>query len=157
MDVSRLRSPCASWWCAVALVALAACDARTLPSEPSSVELADADVAEVGESSGVWEWQRVDLLEPRSRRALCDWANARQGGYGRTQRCGSSFLTTDRSAAECDTRMLALGRCGVVTANLEDCVNAGQADLCAAAASAACAALRECHPTPDGGADAGPE
>jgi hypothetical protein len=111
----------------------------------------DPVVAEaVGPSSGVWEWQRVDLLEPDSRRELCDWANARQGGYGRRKTCASGIVATDATPEACDAHLFVLGACGVKTADLEACVNVGETDLCASAASDACGAIRRC-PASDGG------
>jgi hypothetical protein len=133
---------------AFALAVGAGCDGGQglSTSQPIDDGTPDASVAEVGESSFVWAWQRVDLLDPESRLELCDWMNARQGGYGRSQRCATGVLTTDHDAAHCDQHLLALGACGVVTAQVEACVNVGESDLCASAADALCAKLTSCHP-----------
>jgi hypothetical protein len=131
---------------ALALPTLGACDGRLpLPGDSSGEPPDAAAVAELGSSSGVWEWQRVDLLDPGSRRELCDWANGRGGGYGRQVVCATGVVANDADRAACDRRLFVLGACGVVTHDVEACSNASAADLCAAMTSPFCAPLLRCR------------
>jgi hypothetical protein len=66
--------------------------------------------------------------------ALCDWANARLGGYGRTETCndGRSFHTF-ASQAECVAHPFPM-TCNATVGQYEDCITAvvgNTSSLCA--------------------------
>jgi hypothetical protein len=78
---------------------------------------------------------------------LCDWTNARQGGYGRSVTCtDGSPQTTDVSQADCVASVPAAGTyCPTLTVgDDEDCANAVLTDLCSLPNQAACANLNAC-------------
>jgi hypothetical protein len=100
-----------------------------------------------GNSSGVPRTSTVGSLSPTQAATLCDWTNAKQGGYGRTVNCSDgSTRTTDTNQAECVAgSSAAQTACPTLTvANTEDCANAIGANLCEVSTASACAAIAAC-------------
>jgi hypothetical protein len=78
---------------------------------------------------------------------LCDWTNARQGGYARSVTCtDGSAEATDPDRATCVQLISYLGAlCPTLTVgDTEECVDATRTNLCGIATSPACAALVAC-------------
>ena len=112
----------------------------------SLVSLASCDDA-LSDSSGVPRTSRVGQLNAADAARLCDWTNQRQGGYGRTVSCaGGDDQVTDSDQKECtDAQVLIAAGCPSLTvADVEDCTNAVQTDLCRYPTAPACAAVRAC-------------
>ena len=100
-----------------------------------------------GDSSGVPRASTVASLSASQAATLCDWENAKQGGYGRSVTCGDAGTrTTDTNQQECVMGMsYTKTACPTLTvANVEDCANAIGADLCAISTNATCAPLATC-------------
>lgn len=101
----------------------------------------------LGTSSGVAPGIRLMNLSFDQATALCNWANQKQGGYGRSVTCSSgSVQSTNSSAAGCVQRTLALGgQCLALTVgNIEDCANATGTDLCKLETAAPCGTILTC-------------
>ena len=117
---------------AVLLIAVASCS---------------GDGGGVGSSSGVSRQATVASLTPQQAGTLCDWTNARQGGYGRDVTCSDgSSEGTDPDKQSCVESIPYIGTaCPTLTvADIEDCANAIGSDVCALATAAGCANLRQC-------------
>ena len=102
---------------------------------------------DVGPSSGLPRTATVGSLTPAQAGLLCDWTNAKQGGYGRVVNCpDGSQQTSDPDAATCvqSAGDFATYCPTVLVADVEDCANATGTDLCAFTTAAACANLRAC-------------
>jgi hypothetical protein len=91
---------------------------------------------EPGLSTGLPRWNILGSLDTPQAGTLCDWANAKQGGYGRSVMCpdGSEQTTDDDKATCVQTAPLFADFCPTLTVgDVEDCVNAIGTDLCALA------------------------
>ncbi|HXJ22778.1 MAG TPA: hypothetical protein VMT03_21350 [Polyangia bacterium] len=100
-----------------------------------------------GNSSGVPRSSTIASLTTTQSATLCDWEDAKQGGYGRTVTCtDGSTRTTDTNQAECIAGMgYAKTLCPTLTvADVEDCANAIGANLCEISTDPACANLAAC-------------
>jgi hypothetical protein len=100
-----------------------------------------------GDSSGVPRSATVGSLSSTDATTLCDWVNAKQGGYGRTVTCSDgSTRTTDTDQAICVAGShAAQTACPTLTVGeTEDCANAIGSDLCAISTASACAAVSAC-------------
>jgi len=78
---------------------------------------------------------------------LCDWTNAKQGGYGRSVTCADGATrTTDPSQSECVAGVSGFQtNCPTLTvANVEDCTNAIGSNLCEITTASACAPVATC-------------
>jgi hypothetical protein len=103
-----------------------------------------------GNASGLSRTLTIASLSASQALSLCDWTNTKQGGYGRSVTCPDGMTDgTDPSAEVCVESAPTLGAlCPTLTvADVEDCVNAIGADICARATNAACANLNECFAT----------
>jgi hypothetical protein len=101
----------------------------------------------VGPSSGLSRQATVASLTPQQAGTLCDWTNARQGGYGRDVTCSNgSSEGTDPDKQSCVESIPYIGTaCPTLTvADIEDCANAIGSDVCMIATAAGCANLRQC-------------
>jgi hypothetical protein len=101
----------------------------------------------VGDSSGVPRSSTIGALTATQSATLCDWENAKQGGYGRSVACtNGATRTTDMNQAECVAGMIyARSVCPTLTvADVEDCANAIGVSLCEVSTAAACANLAAC-------------
>ena len=101
----------------------------------------------VGSSSGLPRSSTVASLTQTEFGTLCDWTNAKQGGYGRSMMCSDgSEETTDADKAYCVAAFpLVAQYCPTLTvADLEDCANATGTNLCAYPTAAGCANARAC-------------
>lgn len=100
-----------------------------------------------GNSSGVPRASTVGSLSASQAATLCDWTNAKQGGYGRTVTCpDGSTRTTDTNQAECVAgASVAQTACPTLTVgDTEDCANAIGTNLCEVVTASACAAVATC-------------
>jgi hypothetical protein len=100
-----------------------------------------------GTSSGVPRTSTIGSLSPAQAATLCDWVNAKQGGYGRSVTCSDgSTTTTDANQAECVAGSAAAQTyCPTLTvADTEDCTNAIGTNLCEISTASACAAVATC-------------
>lgn len=101
----------------------------------------------VGNSSGLPRSSTIASLTTAQAGTLCDWANAKEGGYGRSMTCpDGSDGSTDPSRESCVSLVVYLGiKCPTLSVgDLEDCGNASGADVCSIPAQAACAAFNAC-------------
>jgi hypothetical protein len=79
---------------------------------------------------------------------ICDWGNAKLGGYGASIVCdGGGVRRSDSSRDACMAGFAKLAaRCPSITAgHLEDCENAALADPCAATVTPGCEDLDACQ------------
>jgi hypothetical protein len=86
------------------------------------------------------------LTEAQAAR-LCDWANLKQGGYGRTVTCsdGTQEVTHADNLSCVESIPYVAVACPTLTvADVENCVNAIGADLCQTTTHPACANLAAC-------------
>jgi hypothetical protein len=99
-----------------------------------------------GPSSGLTRSEALATLDANETGILCDWSNAKQGGYGRNVSCPDGPGTTDRSKESCVSGIpLYASLCPTLTVgDVEDCDNAIGTDLCAFYTAAACANVRAC-------------
>ncbi|HXI56815.1 MAG TPA: hypothetical protein VNO55_12195 [Polyangia bacterium] len=102
-----------------------------------------ADAPPTGSSSGLPRSTAISDLTADQQPALCDWWNAKQGGYGQSVDCGGPDPeVTDSDQAEC---VDGLSLCDSATvADFEDCANAMGTDLCKFRTDPACATLAGC-------------
>jgi hypothetical protein len=101
----------------------------------------------VGNSSGLPRSSTLASLTSGQGGTLCDWVNAKEGGYGRTFNCpDGSQAMSDPDRASCVDVIGYLGtNCPTLTvANLEDCANASGTDVCSIPTQTACAAFDAC-------------
>jgi hypothetical protein len=101
----------------------------------------------VGDSSGVPRSSTIGSLTVTQAATLCDWEDAKQGGYNRTVTCtDGNTRTTDASQAECVSGMgYARTFCPSLTvADVEDCANAIGVSICEISTAPACANLAAC-------------
>jgi len=100
-----------------------------------------------GTSSGLPRTDTVGSLIPSDAGLLCDWTNAKQGGYGRAVTCtDGSSQGTDPDKASCIQSVHDFGTaCPTLTvADVEDCANAIGQDICQLTSSPACTNLNRC-------------
>jgi len=100
-----------------------------------------------GPSSGLSRQATLASLTSQQAATLCDWSNAKQGGYGREATCSDGSLQeTDSDKQSCVESVPYVGAlCPTLTVgDIEDCANATGTDLCALTTAAACAAFRQC-------------
>jgi hypothetical protein len=91
-------------------------------------------------ASGVASSKRIDSLTDAEKALLCDWTNAKLGGYGGSVDCGGGFsLNADASQAECVADWFTT--CAATVAQGEACANASS---CADPIPAACAPIASC-------------
>src|SRR5262245_44737040 len=99
-----------------------------------------------GPHSGIDRSKTVGSLDPNEAATLCDWASARQGGYGRSVSCPGSQQRTDSSKESCVSGLpLLASYCPSLTVGeTEDCANAIGTDLCALETAPECATIWAC-------------
>jgi hypothetical protein len=100
-----------------------------------------------GPSSGLSRQATIASLTTQQAGTLCDWTNAKQGGYGRDATCSDgSDQGTDPDMESCVESVPLVGAlCPTLTVgDIEDCANATGTDLCAFATAAGCAVFRQC-------------
>jgi hypothetical protein len=102
-----------------------------------------------GDSSGVPPASTIGSLSSAQAATLCDWENAKAGGYGRSVTCSDgSARMSDVNQAECVAGMNLAGttRCTTLTVgDVEGCANAIGTNLCElSSTNAACANLAAC-------------
>lgn len=101
----------------------------------------------VGNSSGVPRSSTVGSLDGSQAATLCDWENAKQGGYGRSVTCpDGSTQTTDPDRATCVSQAPYFSTyCPTLTVgDLEDCANALGTNICNVATEPACGPVATC-------------
>ena len=92
-------------------------------------------------ASGVPSGKRLDSLTDAEKGLLCDWTNAKLGGYGMSKDCGGGFsLDADPSQADCVAG--APTSCAATVAQAEACANA---QSCANLLPSQCAPLANCQ------------
>jgi hypothetical protein len=99
------------------------------------------------DASGIPQSTTLSSLTPAQAGVLCDWENAKQGGYGRSVSCPDGGMqTTDTDRASCVSAAQPIGAdCPTLTVgDVEDCANAIGTDLCSLATQPACAAFNAC-------------
>jgi hypothetical protein len=101
-----------------------------------------------GPTTGLSRQATIASLNAQQAATLCDWTNAKQGGYGRADvTCSDgSSQETDPDKQSCVESVPLVGAfCPALTvADIEDCANATGQDLCALLTAAGCANLRQC-------------
>jgi hypothetical protein len=113
----------------------------------ASISCGPSNRSGVGPSSGLPRGSTFGSLTNAQAVVLCDWTNARQGGYGRNVTCtDGSTQTTDPNQAECVAAVPTAGSyCPTLTVgDAEDCANAVLTDLCTLPNQAACANVNAC-------------
>jgi hypothetical protein len=113
----------------------------------ASISCGPSTGSSVGPSSGLPRGSTVGSLTTAQAVVLCDWTNARQGGYGRNVTCtDGSTQTTDPNQADCVAGVpFFLSYCPTLTVgDAEDCTNAVLIDLCSLPNQAACANVNAC-------------
>jgi hypothetical protein len=101
----------------------------------------------VGTSSGLPRTDTVGSLTGAQAATLCDWLNARQGGYGQSVSCpDGSEADTDLSQSSCVASVpnVATGCPSLTVGNVEDCANAIGTNLCSMPTAAGCANVNAC-------------
>ncbi len=101
----------------------------------------------VGTSSGLPRTDTVGSLTGAQAATLCDWLNAKQGGYGRSVSCpDGSEADTDLSQASCVASVpsFATGCPSLTVGDVEDCANAIGTSLCQMPTAAGCANVNAC-------------
>jgi hypothetical protein len=101
----------------------------------------------VGNSSGLPRSSTVGSLDSSQAATLCDWENAKQGGYGRSVSCpDGSTQTTDANRAYCVSAVPYFATyCPTLTVGeVEDCANALGTNICNIATEPACAPVAAC-------------
>ena len=92
-------------------------------------------------ASGVASGKRLDSLTDAEKGQLCDWTNAKLGGYGASMDCGNGFsIAADDSQADCIANWFTT--CSATVAQGEACANA---QSCTDFAPSACAPLATCQ------------
>lgn len=150
----RLNEKVGSAWLAVLMATMLSVEAGvgcTLNPPVAEMLPADAGADEGGgavpASSGVARNVRLFDLTSTQAAALCDWTNAKQGGYGRLQTCPSGLVqSTSSSTLGCVNSTSALGgRClSLTVGGVEDCANATGTDLCKLETAPECLAVATC-------------
>jgi hypothetical protein len=109
-----------------------------------------------GPESGLPRTATVPSLDANQLATLCDWINARVGGYGRVDTCaGGKTRHSDASQATCVSGYRDAQICPTLTVgSLEDCIDAIGGDLCRTDTALPCKALDQCQSV-DGGAESG--
>lgn len=74
-------------------------------------------------ASGVASSKRLDSLTDAEKASLCDWTNAKLGGYGMSVDCGGG-LTLDADASQAECVASAPTNCSATVGQLEACANA---------------------------------
>jgi hypothetical protein len=132
------------------LSALGACG-----SSSQSADAAKPDAAKEGgtaSTSGVWEWQRVDLLSASEKKTLCDWENAARGGYGQKTSCAGGQVDNDADQEACVARHDFVGaQCGVIAADVEACASMLRENICVYLIWRVCEVFRTCRSDAGGG------
>jgi hypothetical protein len=102
--------------------------------------------------AGVPRSATVPSLDATQSAALCDWINAKLGGYGSIDNCdGGGSRHADSTQQSCIDGLSDFLACPSVTAGyVEDCINASGGDLCRVDTSPACTDVTYCG-RPDGG------
>jgi hypothetical protein len=98
-------------------------------------------------SSGIPRSDTVGSLNASQAATLCDWENAKQGGYGRTVTCSDgSTQTTDPDQATCAAVVpYFANKCPTLTVgDIEDCADGLGTNICNLPTESACAALNAC-------------
>jgi hypothetical protein len=101
----------------------------------------------VGNSSGVPRSSTIGSLDSSQAVTLCDWENAKQGGYGRSITCpDGSTQTTDADRATCVSQVPYFGTyCPTLTVgDIEDCANALGINICNVGSEPACGPVAAC-------------
>jgi hypothetical protein len=101
----------------------------------------------VGTSSGLPRASTLGSLTSAQDSTLCDWENAKQGGYGRSVSCpDGSEDDTDLSQASCVASVpgFATGCPSLTVGDVEDCANAIGTNLCQMPTAAGCANVNAC-------------
>ena len=101
----------------------------------------------VGPSSGLPRTAAIGSLSPSDAGILCDWTNAKQGGYGRAVSCADGTQQgTDPDKTSCVQSVGDYGgSCPTLTvADVEDCADATGTNVCAFGTTAACDKLAAC-------------
>jgi hypothetical protein len=99
-----------------------------------------------GTSSGIPRDLSLASLTTDQASTLCDWANLKQGGYGRLVTCSGRAEATNPSNFSCVNSTTSIGnRCPQLTVgNIEDCANVTGADLCKLESASECVAVTTC-------------
>lgn len=103
--------------------------------------------AVVGTSSGLPRAATLGSLTAAQDATLCDWENAKQGGYGQSVSCSDgSHTDTDNNQASCVASVpgFATGCPTLTVGDVEDCANAIGTNLCAMPTAAGCANVNAC-------------
>ena len=91
-------------------------------------------------ASGVASSKRLDSLTEAEKATLCDWTNAKLGGYGMSVDCGGGLaLEADASQADCVAEWYT--SCAATVAQGEACANAAS---CSNLLPDACAWILSC-------------
>jgi hypothetical protein len=101
----------------------------------------------VGASSGLPRTDTIGSLAAAQAATLCDWLNARQGGYGRSVTCpDGGHEDTDNNQASCVASVpdFATGCPSLTVGDVEDCANAIATNLCQMPTAAGCANVNAC-------------
>jgi hypothetical protein len=104
----------------------------------------------VGTSSGLPRASTVASLNATQDATLCDWSNAKEGGYGRSFNCpdGGQMMSDPDQASCVGTIMLVGSSCPSLTVgDIEDCGNASGTNLCSVPTLAGCAVFNACVAT----------
>ncbi|HEY2899007.1 MAG TPA: hypothetical protein VGL59_00415 [Polyangia bacterium] len=113
----------------------------------------DGGVPPAGNSSGLPRTSTVSALTDDQKGTLCDWWNAKQGGYGQSADCGGGDTESDDT--DQDDCLSGLDDCdSAMVSDFEDCANAVGANLCMFDTAPACTTLFTCFNA--GGDDANP-
>jgi hypothetical protein len=107
----------------------------------------DAGGGAVGTSSGLPRASTLGSLTTAQDATLCDWENAKQGGYGRSVSCpNGSEDDTDLTQASCVASVpgFATGCPSLTVGDVEDCANAIGTNLCQMPTAAGCANVNAC-------------
>jgi len=91
-------------------------------------------------ASGVDSSKRLDVLNDTEKGQICDWTNAKLGGYGMSMDCGGG-LTIDAEASQAECIAGAPTSCAATVAQAEACANALS---CANPIPDVCAPLLSC-------------
>jgi hypothetical protein len=91
-------------------------------------------------ASGVASGKRLDTLTDAEKAQLCDWTNAKLGGYGGSIDCGGG-LTLDAKPSQAACVAGLPTTCAATVAQAEACANA---QSCANLVPAECAPLLQC-------------
>jgi hypothetical protein len=102
------------------------------------------------DGSGVARTMKLSDLTPDQAKAVCNYANNKQGGYDRTVTCTVDGLDHSTYSSEADCITLLPGGLGsacpeLTVGDYEGCAEATGTDLCKDTTAAGCAALEACY------------